>query len=228
MSSQQPSQSTPCLTSSYTNLLYVPQKRYSPKTISEDADTLAPFEPISFLFKDPLTGKVSQGFPLAYVAAQGENANLAHLLPSAGDKVFKDAYRAYLRILVSNICIASNVGCYVLNTGNLIVAWIRARRIRDVDPTHYYDWSHHPWSSCSVYSENCAAVLRGMIDHTVIFNFILTAASSQGLKSTQCLPSQQAWAVAPDGRWRVEDLVLMALHLVHGNTFQAEFKVNTD
>lgn len=142
----------------FTNLVLVPQKRWIPKSTSDDADTLHPFAPIPFLCIHPQTGKVvGAGVPLAYVASKGENANLGNLIVSAGERVFKDAYRAYLRVLVRTSSLLYTD--YILITLLSLVAWLRTHRIRDFYSAHDRRRSYQSWTSCPVHCQDHAAVL---------------------------------------------------------------------
>ncbi|THH28103.1 hypothetical protein EUX98_g6083 [Antrodiella citrinella] len=176
---------------SFTKLVHVPQKQWIPNSASEDGDSLAPFASIPFVFINPAVkgpGKVSPGVPLAYITAQSENANLGNIMVDVGEKVFNDAYRAYLRVLWP---------------GYEHVEFVTSIPLKTV---------------------------TGRINRGQVAQFVVKTMTQYfvRLQTQHCLPTQKVWAVAPVGRWRVEDLVLVALHLVHGNTFQAEFKVNTE
>lgn len=84
------------------NLLEVPQKKWIPRTASEDADSLDPFAPITFTYIHPTTRRMSSGVPLMYVS-EGAPTKVVDVVSNAYDKVFQDAYRAYLRI---QVCLA--------------------------------------------------------------------------------------------------------------------------
>ncbi|KAH8079410.1 hypothetical protein BXZ70DRAFT_647751 [Cristinia sonorae] len=180
------------LARSYTKLYPVPQAQWVPRTSSaDDRDGLYPFDPIAFRFVNPRDGKISTGVPLAYLDENvypNAAGTVGDVIVDAGEKVFKDASRAYLRILWP---------------GYEHVEFVTSVPLRGVG----------------------GRVTRGQL---ALFIVRTVKQYFTTLQSAHCLPTQKAWTVAPAGRWRVEDLVLVALHLVHGNTFQAEFKVDTE
>ncbi|TCD62021.1 hypothetical protein EIP91_007616 [Steccherinum ochraceum] len=169
-------------------LVLVPQKLYVPKTKPKDADTLYPFPPIPFLIRSA-PGKVSSGIPLSTIfAAPSEAAAAAHLnqvLVDPSEKVFKDAYRAYLRIL-------------------------------------WPGYEHVEFVTSIPLRTSTGRITRAQL---VLFVAKTVKQYFASLAAHTPLPTQAQWAVAPRGKYRTEDLVLVALHLAHGNTFQAEFKV---